>query len=194
MKEKNTQDPSHCLLVGKIPGVFEFSNVLFKKLALLNNVFSFINTIPALATLSSPGFDDDGYLVNEGIVHFELNNKLLTIQQLRTDGKTINTEAKGWINLENDTLEIRAELISLKDFSKIINTIPLAGYAILGDDGSINTSLLISGSMTKPEIKTHLSKEIVMTPINVVKRTIKWPFKIFDKPEDRENTKPEPEK
>ena len=118
----------------------------------------------------------------------------MTIQQLRTDGTTINTKAKGWINLENDTLEISAELISLKDFSKIINKIPLAGYAILGADGSINTSLLISGSLTKPEIETNLSKEIVITPINVVKRTIKLPFKIFAKPEDVEIKKPEPEK
>ena len=91
-------------------------------------------------------------------------------------------------------LEISAELISLKDFSKIINKIPLAGYALLGEDGSINTSLLIPGSLTKPKIETHLSQEIVMTPINVVKRTIKWPLKIFDKPEDGENKKPEPEK
>ena len=82
------------------------------------------------------------------------------------------------------------EMISLKDYSKIINKIPLAGYALLGDDGSINTSLLISGNLSKPKIKTYLSREIIMTPINVIKRTIKWPFKIFDKPEDVENKKP----
>jgi hypothetical protein len=118
----------------------------------------------------------------------------LTISQLRTDGTTINTEAKGWINLKEDTLEMNVELISLKDFSKIITEVPLAGYALLGKDGAINTSLLISGSLTEPKVTTHLSKEIIMTPINVVKRTIKWPFKIFDKTEDVKNKKPEPVK
>ncbi len=175
-------------------GVFEFSNVLFKKLALLNNVFSFINTIPALATLSSPGFDNDGYHVNEGIVHFNYSEKLLTISQLRTDGTTINTEAKGWIDLKEDTLKMDVGLISLKDFSKIINKVPLAGYALLGKDGAINTSLLISGSLTEPKVTTNLSKEIIMSPINVIRRTITWPFKIFDKPENGKNKKPEPDK
>ena len=80
----------------------------------------------------------------EGKIH--ISNSLLTIDQLRTDGTTINTEARGWVDLENDILKINLELISLKDFSKIISKIPWAGYAILGEDGSLSTSLLLSGN------------------------------------------------
>jgi len=174
-------------------GYIEFSNVLLKNYAVLNNVLTFANAIPALATLSSPGFDTNGYRVKEGVLHFNLSNKFLTIHQFRTDGATINTETQGWVDFGNDTVELKMELISLKDYSKIISMIPLAGYAILGEDGSLSTSLDITGSRTKPEITTHLSEDVVMIPINIVKRTIKWPFKLFNDAIDFVNEKPEPE-
>jgi len=165
-------------------GYVEFSNVLIKDAALLNNVLSFVNAIPALATFSSPGFDSDGYQVNQGVANFSRSGDLVTIQQLRTDGTTINTEAKGWVDLENDILKINVKLIGLKDYSKIISKIPWAGYAILGQDGSLSTSLLVAGDLDEPTITTSLSKEIIMIPINIVKRTIQWPARLFSKLKD----------
>lgn len=175
-------------------GFVEFSNVLIKNFVLLNNVLSFMSVIPSLATLSSPGFDSNGYRVNQGIAKFTWDNKLLTIQQLRTDGTTINTETDGWLNFNNDTLNINLKVISLKDFSKIISKFAWADYAILGKDGSLSTSLLLSGNLHNPEIKTHLTKEIVMAPINIVKRTIQWPFHQFRKTRDLATGPVEPEK
>ncbi len=172
-------------------GFVEFSNVLIKDLATLNNVLSFMNTIPALATFSSPGFDENGYHVTEGVAHFNVINSLLTIQQLRTEGTTINLEALGWIDFENDTLQLNVEFISLKDYSKIIDFIPLAGYAILGEEGTLSTSLDITGSREHPEITTHLTSEIVMIPINIIKRVINWPFWIVDKITEYESQQPE---
>ncbi|GAB4342824.1 MAG: DUF3971 domain-containing protein [Desulfobulbaceae bacterium] len=165
-------------------GFVEFGDVLIKDMALLNNVLSFLNAVPALATFSSPGFDLDGYQVKQGVASFSRSGGLLTIQNLRTDGATINTEAKGWIDFENDILKIDLELISLKDYSKIIDLIPWAGYALLGEDGSLSTSLSITGSRQNPEITTNLTSEIALLPINIVKRTILWPFRLFDKLRD----------
>lgn len=167
-----------------VEGFVEFSNVLIKDAALLNNVLSFINAIPALATLSAPGFDTDGYRVKEGVSHFTLNNNLLTLRQFRTDGTTINMEAEGWLDMENNSMKMEVELISLKDYSKIIGMIPWAGYAILGENGSLSTSLHITGSMEEPKITTNLPTEIVMIPVNMVKRAIKWPFHLFGKIRD----------
>ncbi|HEJ83640.1 MAG TPA: hypothetical protein ENO25_03640 [Desulfobacteraceae bacterium] len=172
-------------------GFVEFSDVLIKDAKLLNNILSFINAIPALATLSSPGFDSDGYSVTQGIAHFARSNDLLTIQQFRTDGTTINTEAEGWVDLENDILKIDLKLISLKDYSRIISKIPWAGYAILGEDGSLSTSLILSGSRHEPDITTNLPAEIVMMPINIVKRVIQWPFRLFGRIKDSAEETPE---
>ncbi len=85
-------------------GYLEFSNVIVRGYLLMNNLLAFLNSIPALATLSEPGFDQDGYRIKEGIVHFDLQDKLLTIRQFRTDGTTVNCEAQGWIDFDRKNL------------------------------------------------------------------------------------------
>lgn len=160
-------------------GYLEFSNVVIREYLLMNNILAFLNSIPALATLSEPGFDHDGYRVREGIVLYDLQDKLLIIRQLRTEGTTVNCEAQGWIDFANRTLRLNMELITLKDYSKIINMLPWAGYAFLGEDGSLSTSLKIDGSLDDPTITTYLTEDIIMTPVNVIRRTIEWPFRIF---------------
>jgi hypothetical protein len=174
-------------------GYFEFSNVLVKGYLFMNNILAFLNTIPALATLSSPGFDEDGYRIKDGIVYFDLADKLLSIRHLRADGTTVNCEAQGWVNFNDSTLEIDLELHTLKDYSYLISKIPLAGYAILGEDGSLSTSLKVDGPLANPSIETYLAEEIIMTPFNVIKRTFEWPFKMIDKINEQPTEIPEPD-
>lgn len=114
-------------------------------------------------------------------MHFSINDEIITIHQLQTEGKSINLEASGWVDFNNETIDVNVELIGLKDYSKIISKIPLAGYAILGGDGSLSTSLEITGNRKQPDIKTNLAKDIGMTPFNIIKRAIKWPFRTFKK-------------
>jgi hypothetical protein len=174
-------------------GYLEFSNVVIREYLLMNNILAFLNSIPALATLSEPGFDQDGYRVREGIVHFDLQDKLLTIRQLRMDGTTVNCEARGWMDFNNRTLHLNMELFTLKDYSKIINIIPWAGYAFLGEDGSLSTSLRIDGSLDDPEITTYITRDLIMSPVNILRRTIEWPFRILGGGEEKPAATPERE-
>jgi hypothetical protein len=174
-------------------GYLEMNNILIKDTKLLNNILAFLNAVPALATLSSPGFDPEGYRVNEGVAYLHYRDSILTIDELRTDGVAINTEAQGWINNSDRTLQLTMELITLKDYSWILEKIPLAGYAILGENGSLSTSLDIQGSIDDPDIRTNLTKEILMSPINIIKRTLHWPFRILEKLSSQGEESPEPE-
>lgn len=162
-------------------GYLDLRNIHVENTKILHNLLAFINTVPALATFSSPGFDSEGYLIQEGIIHFSYHDPIVKIQQMHTDGTTVNIELQGWINLKERTLDLDAELITLKDYSKIISKIPLAGYALLDEDGSLSTSLEITGSLDAPDIKTNLARDILFTPLNVIKRTIQWPFRILNK-------------
>lgn len=161
-------------------GYMEINNVLFREYLVMNNVFAFLNAIPALATFSSTGFDSDGYRINDAVILFDIQGRLLTIRQFRADGTTVDCEAQGWIDFDERTLKMQMELITLKDYSKIIDKIPLAGYALLGKDGQMSTSLDIVGSLDDPKVETHLTEEILMTPFQIIKRTLNWPFKVYD--------------
>jgi hypothetical protein len=164
----------------KLEGYLELNNILIRNTLLLNNIVAFVNAVPALATFSSPGFDSEGYRVEEGVMLFTFADGKLTVHRLRTNGLAINTEARGWIDQRNHTVHLEMELITMKDYSKIIEKIPLAGYAILGEDGSLSTSLSISGNLDDPVITTNLTRDIMMTPLNVIRRTVEWPFTLFE--------------
>jgi hypothetical protein len=169
------------------------NNILIKDTKLLTNILAFLNAVPALATFSSPGFDPDGYRVNEGALYLHFRDNIVTIDELRTDGVAINTEAQGWINNDDRTLQLAMELTALKDYSWLLEKIPLAGYAILGENGTLSTSLDIRGSIDDPEITTNLTREILMSPINIIRRTIKWPFRLLEKISGRDREAPKPE-
>ncbi|MDD3617990.1 MAG: AsmA-like C-terminal domain-containing protein [Desulfobulbaceae bacterium] len=178
---------------GNYNGYIEFTEVLIREYLVMNNLIAFLNTIPALATLSSPGFDQDGYRVQNGFVHFDVMDKLLTIRQLRADGITVNSETTGWVDFNERTLHLSMELFTMKDYSKIIGLIPLAGYALLGEDGSLSTSLEITGSLDEPLIQTNLARDILLSPLNILRRTVEWPFRQLEKLNGLSSGPPEPD-
>ncbi|NOQ46102.1 MAG: hypothetical protein GQ559_05445, partial [Desulfobulbaceae bacterium] len=153
-----------------------FNNVLLKDYAVLQNTLAFLDTIPALATFSSPGFDSEGYRIKDGVMHFTLNNDLLTVHNFLTDGETVNSQGSGWSDFKNRRLDVDLDLALMKNLSAIIDMIPLVGYAIQGEDGELTTSLKITGNMDQPDITTNLTEDIVLAPLNILQRTIAWPF------------------
>ncbi len=164
-------------------GYLEFKNVVIddNEYVLLNNIMAFLDTIPALATFSSPGFNRHGYKVKKGLVLLKYHDRVLNILDFRADGTSIDSRSHGIINLQNKTINMDMTLHTLKSFSNIIDKIPWAGYALLGENGTLNTTLKIQGNLEHPDITTHLSEEAVMAPINIIKRAIAWPFKLLQR-------------
>ncbi len=162
-------------------GYMEFKNVVIddNEYVLLNNIMAFLDTIPALATFSSPGFNRHGYKVKEGLVLLKCHDRVLNILDFRVNGTSIDSRSHGVIDLKNKTINMDMTLHTLKSFSNIIDNIPWAGYALLGENGTLNTTLKIRGNLEHPDITTNLSEEAVMAPINIIKRAIAWPFKLL---------------
>ncbi len=174
-------------------GYLECSNVLVrdKDFVLLNNIMAFLDTIPALATFSSAGFNSNGYQVEKGVAHFRYRQGILTIIDSFSEGTSINTRAKGTLDFNRKTIHMEVTLQTLKSLSKVINTIPWVGYAILGKDGTMSTVLQISGSLEHPEVTTHLSEQAMLAPLNILERTLTWPLRLFGWDTDEKN-KPAP--
>lgn len=162
-------------------GYMEFKNVVIddNEYVLLNNIMAFLDTIPALATFSSPGFNRHGYQVKEGLVLLKYHDQVLNILDFRANGTSIDSRSHGVIDLKNKTINMDMTLHTLKSFSNIIDKIPWAGYALLGENGTLNTTLKIRGNLEHPDITTNLSEEAVMAPINIIKRAIAWPFRLL---------------
>lgn len=162
-------------------GWLEFDDVLLRDYLVLQNVLAFFDTIPALATFTSPGFDSEGYRITKGVMHFNMDNQLLTVHNFRTDGVTVNSQGHGWADFNRQLLDVDIDLELMRNLSSIIGKIPLVGYAMMGESGHLTTSLKMTGSMKQPKIETNLTEEIVLAPLNIIQRTISWPFKQLKK-------------
>jgi hypothetical protein len=189
-------------LNGKL--IIENSNI--EDLAILNNLLIFIHTSPALINpllaipsvvgmATNSGFNLTAYKIINGNIEFNYNKEknLLDIKKLVTVGNGIDFDGSGKIDLNTMMLTSSIKLIFLKDYSKIVGMIPVVNYVLLGDNNRVETEVNLEGNLDNPEISTNLTKDTVTAPMNIGKRILNSPVKLFDfimgKDSEEENKK-----
>ena len=165
---------------GVLVGEAKLLNTSLDELSVLQNLMAFIDTIPSLLSFKPPGFNDEGYYLENGTIHFGLNDAFLAIDKLDFNGSSIDIKGQGVLQLESKIIDFNAELITAKSLSGIINKIPLVNYILLGKDGTISTAFKISGTLENPQIQTQTAQDIMLAPFNILMRTITSPFEIFN--------------
>lgn len=165
---------------GVLVGEAKLFNTSLDELSVLQNLMAFIDTIPSLLSFKPPGFNDEGYYLENGTIHFGLNDTFLAIDKLDFNGSSIDIKGQGVLQLESKIIDFNAELITAKSLSGIINKIPLVNYILLGKDGTISTAFKISGTLENPKIQTQTTQDIMLAPFNILMRTITSPFEIFN--------------
>ena len=143
---------------------------------LLNNVLAFVNTIPSLVTFSLPGYNKNGLKVNSAYMDFKYKDEIYKMNNIFLKSKEIDILGKGESSIKNNTIDIDLNLKT--DLGSAVSKIPLVGYILLGKN-SVSTSLKVRGKLDDPEVKTQVVKDILIAPINIIKRTLMLPFEIF---------------
>ncbi|SFV49917.1 Putative periplasmic protein [hydrothermal vent metagenome] len=158
----------------KMRGVIRLDGGLMSDFKAYNNVLALINTVPALATLSSPGFNSKGFKIEQGIVKFTMiKGTKLIFDSVFIEGKSATISGDGVIDLDTKKIDVDLAIQTAKPIDKFISSIPVVGYIIAGDDESIMTvGLHIGGTLDRPETKTSTIKDVLMLPFNLIKRTI----------------------
>jgi hypothetical protein len=173
-----------------LKGNVVITNSKIKDLALLNNLITFINTTPAIINpllaiptlfgmANNKGFNLAGYRIVEGSLDFTYNIKddFFYIEQLQTVGNMADFKATGVIDLSKRTIDSDVIIIFLKDYSKIIDYVPVVNYLFLGDEKNISTAVKIHGSLDNPEIQTNLTQDAAGASMNFIKRIFNLPAK-----------------
>jgi len=136
-----------------------------------NNTLAFINTIPAFATLSKPGFSNKGFEIKEGMIVYKKSNDIIYLTSVYIKGSSTNIAGEGTIDLKNKTLNISLAIQVAKDFAKIVSKIPLVGYILMGKDESITLGLTIKGTFANPKVQTSVAKDVLSLPFMMLQRT-----------------------
>ena len=196
MADKNIADGGHIDLLAygkqcKIMGKSNISNLNIKDASILNNIFLVINSAPAIINpllilpnayrFATDKFQLSEYEIKKGNLNFAFNrNKsVLDMQKLNIQG--VYSDFKGYANLDlyNEKIKSKVDIIFMKDYAKIISYIPLVNYIVLGDEKRFSYSVNIDGNLTSPDVTTHMTKETVMAPVNMIKRVFMLPLLPF---------------
>jgi hypothetical protein len=142
---------------------------------------AFINAIPALATLSSPGFSQKGFKITEGVAEYRKIGDSVIFDSIYVKGKSATIVGRGRLDLGKKTINMDLAIHTARELGKIVGNLPLLGYILMGKDKSYTIGLKISGSLDKPVVKTSAAKDILSLPLQLIKRTLESPAHIINK-------------
>jgi hypothetical protein len=145
-----------------------------------NNTLAFLNTLPALATLSNPGFSNKGFKIKEGVIEYTMTPQKITFTSVYLKGNSATVLGKGTVDLKTKKLDINLAILTAREFGKVVGKIPLLGYILMGDDNSLTVGLKITGTLENPKVNTSVAEDIVSLPLQILKRTITAPAHLGD--------------
>ena len=146
-----------------------------------NNILAFINAIPALAALKSPGFSQKGFKIKEGVVDYRMFKEKLVFDSIYIQGASATFVGKGEIDLKKKSIQMDLAIQTAREFGKLVGNLPLLGYILMGKDKSMTVGLKISGPLKNPKVETSAAEEILALPLQLIKRTIESPAHLMNK-------------
>ena len=164
-------------------GILNVNNTTILDYKLLNNILAFVNTIPSLLTFSLPGYNQKGLAVDNAYMNFRAIKDDIKITDINLDSKEIDIRGRGDVNFKTNKIDIELNLIT--DLASAISKVPVVGYIIFGKD-SLSTSLKIDGALNAPVVTSLFAKELIVAPLNIIKRTLLLPVHLFSS--DDENS------
>lgn len=145
-----------------------------------NNTLAFVNAIPAIATLSNPGFSEKGFKIEEGLVEYRQIGDKIIFDSIYIKGSSATIAGKGELNIAKKTIKMDLAIQTARELGKVLGSLPLVGYILMGKDKSMTIGLQISGSLDKPIVKTSAAADILTLPLQLIKRTLESPAHILN--------------
>jgi len=145
-----------------------------------NNTLAFINTIPALVTLQDPGYSQEGFRIQRAVVNYKMINQTKIIfDSIYIKGDSSTIVGRGELDLEKETIDIELGIQVARTLGKVVGSIPLLGYILVGEDKSLTVGLSITGDLDKPVVNVSAAKDILSYPLQLIKRTIEAPLHLL---------------
>ncbi|MRI83207.1 MAG: hypothetical protein C6I00_02180 [Nitratiruptor sp.] len=164
---------------GVVEGKLHIAQGTLRHLTKFNNLFALFNTIPALLTLSSPGFAAKGLPIQEGEIAFQVSSNYLFFPSIHLRSKAMTIRGSGAIDRKGGNVAFLLEIETLKGLAHLVHKIPVAGYILLGKKGTITTRIEVRGSLERPQVRSLLPQESLQLPFQILRRTLQLPFDLL---------------
>jgi hypothetical protein len=101
-----------------LKGHVNIYNTTIKNMTLLNNIFAFLNTIPAILTLDfNAGYNSKGYYIKKGSFDFTYANSSIFISNIALKSDSFNIKGNGAISLDDKDIDMSLNIKFLKGLS-----------------------------------------------------------------------------
>jgi hypothetical protein len=137
--------------------------------------------------IKSPKKGGSDFKIDTGEFNFYLKNSILTLKDIVLRNNFSTLKGDGYVDLKNKKLNLVFKVDILKDLGKTIKAIPLIGYILLGKDGKFSSKVTVTGNFDNPQVQTDFSKDVIKSPLNIIFRVIKLPFKLLLPKRDESN-------
>ncbi|EAJ2878538.1 DUF3971 domain-containing protein [Campylobacter coli] len=161
-------------------GEFNFKNTFIRDLKGINQLISFIDTVPSLLMFKTPTFNEKGLSLHDGRIVFNRKKDLLSFEAINLNGDSMDLYGLGSANLRLNTVDVDLELKTLKSASETISKLPILNYVILGKNQEISTNIKVDGALDDPKFHTQILSDTLKTPFNLIKNIIQLPSNLFN--------------
>ncbi len=146
-----------------------------------NNTLAFINTIPALAILQNPGYSETGFTIEKGTAEYRrVHRDTIIFDSIYIKGKSATIAGTGEIDLVKKTIDLNLAIQSARELGKLVGSLPLVGYILMGEDKSMTFGLQITGTLDDPQVMTSAGGDILSLPLKILKRALESPEHIIN--------------
>ncbi len=159
-------------------GVVRVKKTILKDYKVINNMLAFVNTLPALATFSLPQYSSKGLRVKEAYAGFTYEDENIVVHDISIDSKELRIQGNGELNFEKNRIDMQLALKT--DLGSTLSKVPIVGYLLFGDDGSVSTTLSITGKLDDPTVANAVAQDIIVAPFQLLKRTILLPVHLIE--------------
>lgn len=171
----------HGNMKGKMHGVIRIKGGAVSRFKTYNNMIALFNTVPALASLSNPGFSQKGFEVKTGKIVFHTVSNRVYFDMIFIDGKSAAISGKGTVSTLNGAINMDLAVRTARGIGKLIGSLPIVGYILMGKDKSITTGVKVTGTLDNPKVTTNVVMETLLSPFQMIIRTLKSPAHIINK-------------
>ena len=146
-----------------------------------NNTLAFINTLPALAVLQNPGYSTKGFSIEEGIAEYrQIARDKIIFDSIYIKSSSATIVGKGELNLKKRSIHMNLAIQVARELGKVVGSVPLLGYILMGENKSITVGLKITGKIDNPIVTTSGTKDMLLLPLDILKRTLESPAHILN--------------
>ena len=153
---------------------------MLKSFTAYNKTRKFIQKNRELSRMPDTGLGVKGFKIKEGKILYRIVKEKVIFDSVYIRGESATIVGKGELNLKNKKLHITLAIQTVRKLGKLIGSLPVLGYILMGEDNSITFALKLTGTLDNPKVETSPAKEILMLPFDLIKRTLQSPAHIIN--------------